>query len=273
MTATTAPAPSPALGAGIRVTQGRVIRSEWLKLRTLRSTWFTLLAAVAGMVGIDMLICWATNNRWNHMDPIERLTFDPVSRSLAGVFLAQLALGVLGVLVITGEYGTGMIRATLGAVPRRLPVVWAKLLVYLVVTFVAGAVASFSSFEGGQKLLSSHGTTLSAPGALRAVFGAALYLMVVGAFSLGIGFAVRSTAGGIATVFGVLMVLPGLVRALPSSWENHILPYLPSEAGGQLFTLRHEAHTLAPWTGFGVFCAWAAAAVLLGAWVLTHRDA
>ena len=165
-----------------------------------------------------------------------------------------------------------MIRATLGAVPKRLPVLWAKLAVYLAVCFVTAA-AAFASFVGGQHLLGVRGTTLSAPGALRAVFGAALYLTVIGAFSMGVGFALPSTAGGIATVFGVLMVLPGIARALPSTWQNHIVPYLPSEAGGALYTVRPEAHALAPWTGFAVFCAWAAAAIRAGAWALRRRDA
>jgi len=276
MTATVTPAPATAPRAAptrVRVTQARVIRSEWIKFRTLRSSWITLGAGVAGMVGIGLLISWATNNRWAHMDPIERLTFDPVNRSLTGAFLAQLAIGVLGVLTVTGEYGTGMIRSTLGAVPKRLPVVWAKLGVYAVVTFGAALVASFVSFLGGQALLGTHGVSLSAPDALRCVIGVALYLTVVGIFAAGLGFAIRNTAGGIATLFGLLLVLPGLARALPSSWQQWIVPYLPSEAGGNVFAVLRDPSTLAAWTGFAVFCLWAAAAVALGAWVLSHRDA
>jgi len=275
MTATLTPPTST--GVPIRtaahVTQARVVRSEWLKFRTLRSSWITLTAGVLGMVGIGLLVSWATNNHWSRMDPIERLTFDPVNTSLTGVFLAQLAIGVLGVLMVTGEYGTGMIRATLGAVPKRLPVVWAKVGVYAVVTFLAALVAAFAAFLGGQALLSTHGVGLSAPDALRAVIGAALYLTVVGILAAGLGFMIRNTAGGIAALFGLLLVLPGLAHALPSSWQHWVLPYLPSQAGMNVFAVRIDPGTLAAWTGFGVFCIWAAVAVALGAWVLSRRDA
>src|ERR1700712_5664498 len=118
------------------VSTGGVIASEWIKLRSLRSSWLTLAAAVIGMIGIGWLVSYETNSHWAHMQPDERIGFDPVSRSLTGVYLAQLAIGVLGVLVITGEYATGMIRATLSAVPRRLPVLWAKLAVFASVTFL-----------------------------------------------------------------------------------------------------------------------------------------
>jgi len=266
MTAAVAP-------VALRVTQARVIRSEWLKFRTLRSSWITLGAGVAGMVGIGLLVSWATNNHWSRMSPIEQLTFDPVNQSLTGVFLAQLAIGVLGVLMVTGEYGTGMIRSTLGAVPKRLPVVWAKVSVYAVVAFASTLVAAFAAFFGGQALLSTHGVSLSTPDALRCVVGAALYLTVVGVLAAGLGFMIRNTAGGIAALFGLLLVLPGLAHALPTSWQHWIIPYLPSQAGMNLFAVVRDPSTLSAWTGFGVFCIWAAAAVALGAWVLSHRDA
>lgn len=255
------------------VTQSRVLRSEWIKLWTLRSTWFTLGAALVGMVGIGYLVSYETRRHFASMGVVERLTFDPTLRSLTGVYLAQLAIGVLGVLVISGEYATGMIRATLGAVPTRLPVLWAKLLVFGSVVFVITLVASFAAFLGGQKLLHPYGTTLSQPHVLRAVIGVALYLTVVSLLSVGLGFLIRNTAGGIAALFGLLLVLPVIVRAFPTSWQNHILPYLPSDAGATLFDLHPDSTSLAPWTGFGVFCAWAAAAILAAAVVLRRRDA
>ncbi len=273
MTSDSGPVGGRLPGADIRVTQARVFRSEWLKLITLPSSWYTFFAAAAAMIGIDLLVCWAMNSHWSQMGPMERLTFDPIGHSLRATFMAQLIIGVLGVLFISGEYGTGMIRSTLGAVPRRLPVLWAKLSVFVAATFVVAMVAAFASFFGGQALLGVHGTTLSAPGALRSVFGAALYLCVVSIFSMGIGFAIRNTAGGIATVFGLLLILPGLVQALPHSWEQHIFPYLPSVAGSGIYVVKADPGTLAPWTGFGVFCIWAVAAVIAGAWVLVRRDA
>ncbi|MHB1445005.1 MAG: ABC transporter permease [Acidimicrobiales bacterium] len=275
MTAAIAPVTKVPLAGptGLRVTQARVIRSEWLKFRTLRSSWIALGAGVAGMVGIGLLVSWATNNHWSQMSPIHRLIFDPVSHSLRGTLLAQLAIGVLGVLMVSGEYGTGMMRSTLGAVPNRLPVVWAKVSVFAVVTFVSTLVAAFAAFFGGQALLRTHGVSLSAPDALRCVIGAALYLTVVGVLAVGLGFMIRNTAGGIAALFGLLLVLPGLANALPTSWQHWIIPYLPSPAGMNVFAVLRAPSTLAAWTGFGVFCIWAAVAVALGALVLSRRDA
>jgi ABC-type transport system involved in multi-copper enzyme maturation permease subunit len=255
------------------VSTGGVVASEWIKLRSLRSSWLTLAAAVIGMIGIGWLVSFETNSHWAHMQADERAGFDPVSRSLTGVYLAQLAIGVLGVLVITGEYATGMIRATLSAVPRRLPVLWAKLGVFCAITFVLMLVSAFAAFLVGQQLLGSHGTTLSAPHALRAVIGVALYLTVVAALAVGLGFMVRSTAGGIASLFGLLLVLPAIGHVLPTSWQQHILPYLPSNAGGALYSLKPDPGTLAPWTGFGVMCVWAAVAILGAMVVLRRRDA
>jgi ABC-type transport system involved in multi-copper enzyme maturation permease subunit len=255
------------------VTQARVIRSEWIKFSTLRSTWITLILSVLGTIGIGALASWGTNNRWSHMDPSEIAHFSAVSRSLFGVNLAQLAVVVLGVLIISGEYATGMIRATLSAAPKRLPVLWGKLSVLSAVMFVTSLIAAVIAFFLGQALLSTHGVSIGAPHAVRAIIGAALYLTVIGVLSMGIGFAVRNTAGGIASVFGLLLVIPGLGNALPSSWQPHVLPYLPSNAGSSLFTLNPDPGSLGPWTGFLVLCLWAAAAVAAGAFRLVRRDA
>lgn len=255
------------------VTPARVLASEWIKLRSLRSTWYTIAVAVVGMVGVSYLTSWATAAHWSQMGPAERASFSPIDRSLTGVYLAQLAIGVLGVLVISGEYATGMIRATLAAVPRRLPVLWAKLAVFAAVTLVTMLIASVVAFLGGQGLLGSHGTGLGAPGATRAVIGVALYLTVVGALGVGLGFLLRSTAGSIATLFALLLVLPAIGHVLPSSWQHDVLPYLPGTAGSALYTVRAGADTLGPWTGFAVFCAWAAAALLGAAVLLRSRDA
>ncbi len=118
------------------VTQGRVLRSEWIKMRSLRSTGLTLLAAVVAMVAIGWIVGAATNAHWDSVRVREQAVFSPIDNSLTGYHLAQLAIGVLGVLLISGEYATGMIRATFGAVPKRLPVLWAKALLYAGVTFV-----------------------------------------------------------------------------------------------------------------------------------------
>ena len=258
---------------GVVVATPRVLRSEWLKFRTLRSSWITLAVAVGGMIGISALICWAADNRWSHMDPVEQATFDPMFHSIVGVNLAQLAVGVLGVLFVTGEYGTGMIKATLGAVPTRTPVLVAKLAVFVGVILSAAIPAAFASFFVGQKLLGDHSTTIGAHNVLRCVIGAGLYLGGVAALAVGIGFIIRNTAGGIAALFGLLLVVDGIAHALPESWQRYIVPYLPSEAGSSVFSLTRGSDTLAAWTGFAVLVAWAAASLVLGWWSLMRRDA
>ncbi|MFF7140287.1 ABC transporter permease subunit [Streptomyces sp. SID2888] len=257
------------------VTQLRVIRSEWIKLRSLRSTLFTLLAAVVAMVGLGCVFSYVTAARWDSLPPEERLAFDPTLVSLRGLYLAQLAVGVLGVLVVSGEYASGMIRSSLAAVPRRLPVLWAKTLVYGAVAWVLMTIASLAAFLGGQAALSGHGlgTSLSAPDVPRAVLGAGLYLTVVGLIGVAFGALVRSTAGGIATVFGLLLVLPALAQALPSSWLAKVNPYLPSTAGQGLIHIHQEPHTLAPWTGFALFCLYTLVALAAAGVALTRRDA
>jgi ABC-2 type transport system permease protein len=256
-----------------KVTQGRVLASEWIKLRSLRSTMYTLLAAIVMTIGLGMLFSGVMANRWSRLDPPELARFDPTGVSLRGVFLAQLAIGVLGVLLITGEYSTGMIRATLAAVPKRLPVLWAKVGLFGVVAAVLMIVSSFVAFLSGQALLGTHGTTLGASGVARAVVGAGLYLTVVGLLGVALGFIIRNTAGAIATLFGVLLVLPVLGEVLPSTWAKHITPYLPSNAGQAVMSVHQAPGDLAPWTGFAVFCGYAVVAIIAAAALLKRRDA
>jgi ABC-2 type transport system permease protein len=257
------------------VTQARVILSEWTKLRSLRSTVFSLLAAAVFIIGLSVLVPSVTVAHWPPHDPREAAGFDPTSRSLAGVFLAQLAIGVLGVLLITGEYATGMIRATLSAVPARLPVLWAKASVFATVTLVLTVPAVFCAFLVGQSILTAKHlqTSLGDPGVLRAVFGAALYLTVVGLLGLALGALLRNTAGGISALFGVLFVIPIIVRFLPSSWSDPINKYLPSTAGEAITHVHADPTALAPWTGFGLFCGYVVAVLILAAVTLRRRDA
>ncbi|MEV1286152.1 ABC transporter permease [Micromonospora sp. NPDC049679] len=256
-----------------RVTQGRVLASEWIKLRSLRSTVYTLLAAIVMTVGAGLLLSAFMASQVAQPDPQHPVQFDPTGASLRGVFLAQLAIGVLGVLLVTGEYSTGMIRATLSAVPTRLPVLWAKAGVFSVVSAVLMTAASFTAFLGGQAILGTHGTTLAATGVARAVIGAGLYLTVVGLLGVGLGFIIRNTAGAIATLFGLLLILPTLAEVLPSSWAKHVVPYLPSNAGQAVMAVQQAPGDPAPWTGFGVFCAYAAATIIAAGILLKRRDA
>jgi ABC-type transport system involved in multi-copper enzyme maturation permease subunit len=273
MTATATASPATTGATRGRVTPVRAIRAEWIKLFSLRSSWITLAVAVVAVIGLGALFSAVTNAHWSEIRPEERLHFDPVGVSLRGVMLAQLVIGVLGALVITGEYATGMIRSSLMAVPRRFPVLVAKAVVFACVTFVLMLASAFVAFFVGQAALGSHGTTLGAGHALRPIVGVALYLTVVALFALGLGFALRNTAGTIATLFALLLVVPGLAQLLPTSWQPHVIPYLPSNAGASVFQVHPDTGMLGTWTGFAVFCAWAAAALVAGLVVLKRRDA
>jgi ABC-2 type transport system permease protein len=271
MTSLTGTAAPPRRVARVKpVTRRRVIRSEWIKLRTLRSSWFVLGATLVGIAGIGLLVSQSNGAHWSTMSASARADLNPINQSLIGVNLAELTIGVLGVLVATGEYASGMIRATFGAAPRRLPVLTAKASVLAAVTFVVCLVATLIAFLGGQALLGSHGISLGYPGAARAVFGSALYLSVVGIMGVGLGFLIRSTAGAIAALIGLLFVLPVMASALHSSSFER---YLPSMAGRALFIQAGGHAMLSPWVGFGVFVLYTAVVVAAAALTLRRRDA
>lgn len=219
-----------------RLTFPRLLRSEWLKLATLRSTWFTLGGAVVVLVLASGLIA----NRM-HGNLVGGTPFgdagdrDVLTTPLRGFGITQLIVGVLGVLAVTGEYSTGMIRSTLTVVPRRLPVLVAKLVVFGLLGFLAMLVASFAAFFVSQSVLGSFGLGLSAPHAMQVVVGLAGYLTLVGLLGMGLGFVIRSTAGGIAALVGLLLVAPGILAALGTSWATSISHYLPLSAGQAMF--------------------------------------
>ncbi len=264
---------TPRLTVTGRVTQLRVIVSEWTKLRSVRSTRWSLLTAFVFTVGIGTLACVVVSNHWPHMDAGERARFNPLEPNLAGVQLAQLAIGVLGVLIITAEYSTGMIRASFTAVPKRLPVLWAKAIVFAGVTFGLMLPAVLIAFFAGEGVLSGRhiNVAFTAPHVARAVVGAALYLTVVGLFGLGLGAIVRNTAGGIASFAAIMFVLPPLMNVLPSSWNNAASPYLPLAAGEAILSTTPGNH-LSPWVGLALFCGYAAAAIAVAAVLLVRRD-
>ncbi|MBO2453232.1 ABC transporter permease subunit [Actinomadura barringtoniae] len=255
----------------------RVLRSEWIKLWTLRSTFWTLFTAIVATAGLGMLFSWGFAGHANDpKDPIPNAAIRAVTVPLQPYVIAQLAIGVLGVMIITGEYSTGMIRATLAAVPTRLPVLWAKAAVFSVVVLVLMEVMAFVAFFCGEAIISTHHiqASLSSPQALRIVLGVGLYLTVVGLLGTALGVIIRSTAGAIAALFGILLVLPLLGEVLNlTSWGKHITPYLPSNAGGDLLTNMPDPGSLSPWTGFGLFCLYTAAAMAAAAYLLHRRDA
>ncbi|MGH9129777.1 MAG: ABC transporter permease [Acidimicrobiales bacterium] len=262
------------------VDQGRqrftwLLTSEWTKFRSVRSTFWTLLVTVIATIGIGALISFAVESNHSHATAVERFMFDPTSTSLSGIGFAQLALGVLGVLVISSEYGTGMVRATFAATPRRHLVLAAKAIVFGSVALAIGLVCSFVAFFVGQRILALQAiqTTISAPDVLRAVFGGGLYLTVMGLLALGIGALIRHTAGALAAFVGLILVLPAVAFALPSSWAHVVDKILPTDLGTGIGQVVPRAHFFGPWAGFGLFCAWAAAALVAAALVTAHRDA
>jgi ABC-2 type transport system permease protein len=262
-----------------RVTQLRVAVSESTKLRTLRSTRYALLAGVAMTIGFAIIPALVNASRWSTMSAADRAGFRPLETSLIGVTIAQLAIGVLGVLVISGEYSTGMIRSTFAAVPKRLPVLWAKAGVFGLVTLALALPSTLIAFFAAQAILRGHSLnghdialSFSDPGVARAVIGGALYLTLIGLLGLGLGAILRNTAGGISALAAILFVLPPLTSVLPSSWSDAISPYLPSNAGTAIMQTGHPAHTLAPWTGLGLLAGYTAVAIAFAAIQLRRRD-
>jgi ABC-type transport system involved in multi-copper enzyme maturation permease subunit len=228
------------------------------------------------LVGFGALFCAVTANRWSHMDAHEQATFDPALTSLRGFFLAQLAIGVLGVMIISSEYPTGMIRSSFMAVPKRLPVLWAKIGVFSAVTFVLMLISAIVSFFVVQAIVTQHHVQhgIGDPHALRVVLGTALFLTVLGILATGIGALIRNTAGGIAFFVFLLFVLPGITAILPHTVSDSINPYLPLNAGFTVATSTFEdSHHLSPWGGFAVFCAYATIAVTAAVIGLLRRDA
>jgi len=275
MSAVTQPQQIPRLSHVGRVTQLRVAVSEWTKLRSLRSTLWSLFAAILLTILLPVLFAAITSSHWGSMSAHERADRHPLDIALAGVNLSQLAIAVLGVLVITGEYSTGMIRASFAAVPKRLPVLWAKTAVFGLVTLLLMVGPVLIAFFASQAILSRHHilqVSFSHPGVARSVIGGAAYLMLVGIFALGIGAIVRNTAGAIATFAGIFFVIPPLMNILPSSWNDAISKYLPSEAGRQLFSLTHDANSLSPGAGGLLFVGYCALTLAIAAVLLVRRD-
>lgn len=253
----------------------RAIESEWIKLRSVRSTLIAATIIVVGVIGIGALICGAHAARWDHIAVDERLRLDPTNLSLSGWFLGQLVAGVVGVLAVTSEYSSGSIYTTFTAIPHRRVVLAAKVVVVATVVFLAALATSVVAFFVGQALLSSTGAqaSLGDPGAARAVIGAAMYVTVVALLGVGLGALLRSTAGATSALFGVLFVPPILAEAFPRSWHAAIQRWAPMNAGSRVLFTRPAANTVGPWTGLAVLVACAAVALVAAGWLITRRDA
>jgi ABC-2 type transport system permease protein len=265
---------APSLPAG-RVSLNGLLRSEWTKLRTVRSTMWTLGATVVAGIGVSAIALGVTRAHWATESAADRAAFDPVEVSLMGVYLGgMLLLGILGILVMSSEYATGTIRATLAAQPRRRMVLAAKILVFAAVTLVVAEATAFASFLIGQAFLTAPAkhATLSSPGALRAVAGIGLVLCVCGLLGFGIAVIVRHTAGAIGGYVFVVLVLPLIVSGLPNSMQQQIERLLPASIGSVMIG-NPVPDGFGPWTGFGILCGYTALILAVGAVLLVRRDA
>lgn len=266
-----APAPTtatPGLAAPARQPPvlPNLLRSEWAKIFSVRSTYWSLAVVAAAMIGYGAI------NSASHTGA-HHATFNPILASLSGVLLAQLAIGILGVLVITTEYSTGMIRSTFAAAPQRQSVIIAKAGVFGAVAFTVGTVASLIAFLVGQAIMGANGVSLTSPGALRSVIGIGLYLGLLGILAVALGTIIRRSTGAIAALIALILLLPALLLTLPTSIRDTVVKFLPGNAGQAIFSTGKDTSTLPWWAGLAIFALYAAAALTIGLVLVRRRDA
>ncbi|MFI1733065.1 ABC transporter permease [Streptomyces acidicola] len=252
----------------------QVVRSEWTKIRSVASTVWTLGIAAVVTIALGMLISALLSRDWDHLPAEERMAFDPTYVSFAGMSLGQLAMIVFGVLVVSNEYSTGMIRTSLAAVPQRGTLLFSKITVATVLAFAVGLATSFVAFLLGQSMLGEHRTSLDAPGVLRAVVGGGLYMTLIAVFSMGVAAMLRSPMPAL----GVLMPFFFLVSNILSnvSATKKVARYLPDQAGSKIMQVvprAGEAAPYGPWGGLGIMVLWVLAALVGGYVLLRRRDA
>jgi hypothetical protein len=255
-----------------------VLAAETIKLRSVRSTYAALAVAAVAAVVTGYLVTRSqasTLPDWAHMTARARSAFDPLSFSFTGLVLAQLAFGVLGILVISSEYTTGLIRTTFAAVPRRRTVVAAKAAVTAAVSLAAGEIIAFASFAAGQlPLMAKHlNVTLAGPGVLRGVLAAGLYLAIIALVGLGLGAIIRHTAGAVAAMFGLVFLIPQIVHALPAPWDTLIGKFMLDNAGQQMIALHGTPGYLPAGASLLVCLGYVAVTLAAGAFLVTRRDA
>lgn len=253
-----------------------VLRSEWVKLRSVRSSTVTLAAAAGALLVVGLIFSAILGGVLSTGEAPDEFGGDPAGAALAGVMIAQLIIGVLGVLAVTSEYATGMIRSTLTAVPARLPVLWAKAAVLTFATLPLLVVTALVVFFAGQALIGTNGLETAAlgdPGVLRAVLATAAYLTGVALIGLAVGTLLRSTAAAISTLFGMVFLLPGLGSILlPASWRDDVLQLLPSNAGSAFTSVQPGPELLSAGAGAAVFAAWIVVPLVAAAVALRRRS-
>ena len=276
MTTTTLPARRDLAPAAGGSGFARLLRSEWTKIRSVRSTAWSLATLLFLGVGLNTLIVALTIANWNTTSEATKHSYaaDPTGFLGAVLSLAQVPLCVLGVLVITSEYATGMISSSVLAVPRRTPMLAAKAVVFTAVSLVIAEIMAFASFLIAQAIIGQRlPESLGDPATFRAVAGVGLYLAVLGLFALAVGTILKHTAAAVTAVIGVVVVLSVVSGLLPGTVGRHVSAYLPANAG-VLITHAHQesGDLLAPWQGFGVFCLWTALLLAIAVFLLRRRD-
>ncbi|MFF4753506.1 ABC transporter permease [Streptomyces sp. NPDC002514] len=252
----------------------QVIRSEWTKIRSVASTVWTLSLAVVVTIALGMLISALSRSQFADMPARERVSFDPTYVSFAGMTLGQLALIVFGVLVVSNEYSTGMIRTSLAAVPRRGTFLFGKIAVATALALVVGMATSFAAFFLGQAMLGSHRTQLGDPGVLRAVVGGGLYMTLIAVFSMGVASMLRSPLLSLGILMPFFFLISNILGNVDAT--KKIGRFLPDQAGSRIMRVVPRVDDnppYGPWGGLGIMVLWVLAALIGGYVLLKKRDA
>lgn len=251
-----------------------VLVSEWTKLRSVRSTYWCVLLAIILGIGLGAAISAGSAAGYSDQSAHDRALFDPAAISLAGLFFAQLALGVFAIMTVSAEYSTGMIRTTVAAVPRRGYVLAAKAMLVALVSFVTSIAVAFTAFPIGQAILNRHhlGVSLGDPHVARAVLGGGLYIGALSMMALGLAVIIRHTAGAITALVAVVFIIPIVTQLLPDSIQHNFSRYLPANAGSAITNVVQSSNSLGPWTGYAVFLGWVALVIGAGYYLLRTRD-
>ncbi|MFI9249722.1 ABC transporter permease [Streptomyces sp. NPDC053069] len=256
------------------MTAVQVIRSEWTKIRSVASTMWTLSLAVVVTTALGMLVSGLSRSQFGSMPARQRLSFDPVFVSFAGMTLGQLALIVFGVLVVSNEYSTGMIRVSLAAVPQRATFLFSKIAVATALALAAGMVTGFAAFFLGQAMLGPHGVQLGDPGVLRAVLGGGLYMTLIAMFSMGVAVMLRSPMLSLGILMPFFFLISNVLGNVDAT--KKIGQFLPDQAGSRIMRVVPrvgDAAPYGPWGGLGIMALWVIAALVGGYVLLARRDA
>jgi hypothetical protein len=251
-----------------------VLISEWTKVRSVRSTYWSVLLSIVLGIGLGAAISAGSAAGYSKESLHDRLLFDPAAISLAGLFFSQLALGVFAIMTVSSEYSTGMIRTTLTAVPQRGYVLAAKATLVAAISMITSIAVAFAAFSIGQVILNTKhlGVSLGDPHVTRAVLGGGLYIGALSLLALGLAAIIRHTAGAITALVALVFIIPIVTQLLPDSLQRDFSRYLPANAGGSITNVVQTSDALGPWTGYFVFLAWVAVAIGVGWYMLRSRD-